>query len=182
MVSKQSTRSAEAHMDSGSFIPRHIGPSDAEQREMLQALGFEQGLGRRTRSRTDSPASCTPPRHNFGRTGNTSVHSRERICAYEQTGGVAITLASDADVNGAVSRESARWLQPEGASKEHIVAERWMCVEREMRGVHRNVVCQEQSQAMVHTAGDPLDSSPHHPVMNEQQVRPAANSRIDDTP
>jgi glycine dehydrogenase len=41
MVSKQSTRSAEAHMDSGSFIPRHIGPSDAEQREMLQALGFD---------------------------------------------------------------------------------------------------------------------------------------------
>src|SRR5256885_9573371 len=40
MISKQSTKSAEAHMDSGSFIPRHIGPSDAEQREMLHALGF----------------------------------------------------------------------------------------------------------------------------------------------
>ena len=41
MTTKQSTKSAEAHMDSGSFIYRHIGPSDAEQRQMLQALGFE---------------------------------------------------------------------------------------------------------------------------------------------
>ncbi|HEY7237344.1 MAG TPA: aminomethyl-transferring glycine dehydrogenase [Gemmatimonadaceae bacterium] len=41
MIRKQSKKSAHAHMDSGSFIPRHIGPSDAEQREMLQALGFE---------------------------------------------------------------------------------------------------------------------------------------------
>ncbi|HKW08901.1 MAG TPA: glycine dehydrogenase (aminomethyl-transferring), partial [Gemmatimonadaceae bacterium] len=41
MISKQSKKSAEAHMDSGSFIPRHIGPSDAEQREMLQVLGFD---------------------------------------------------------------------------------------------------------------------------------------------
>ena len=28
-------------MDSGSFVPRHIGPSDTEQREMLQTLGFD---------------------------------------------------------------------------------------------------------------------------------------------
>src|SRR5689334_5518708 len=41
MIRKQSMKSAEAHMDSGSFIPRHIGPSDAELHEMLQMLGFE---------------------------------------------------------------------------------------------------------------------------------------------
>ena len=41
MISKQSTKSAESHMDSGSFIPRHIGPSADEQREMLQTLGFD---------------------------------------------------------------------------------------------------------------------------------------------
>jgi glycine dehydrogenase len=41
MTRKQSTQTAEAHMDGGSFIPRHIGPSDGEQREMLQALGFD---------------------------------------------------------------------------------------------------------------------------------------------
>ena len=41
MITKQSTKTAEAHMDSGSFIPRHIGPSDAEQQEMLQTLGFD---------------------------------------------------------------------------------------------------------------------------------------------
>ena len=41
MSTKQSTKAAERHMDAGSFIPRHIGPSDAEQQEMLQALGFE---------------------------------------------------------------------------------------------------------------------------------------------
>src|SRR5256885_10498329 len=41
MIRKQSTNPAEAHMDGGSFIPRHIGPSEAEQRDMLQALGFE---------------------------------------------------------------------------------------------------------------------------------------------
>jgi glycine dehydrogenase len=41
MITKQSTKTAEAHMDSGSFIPRHIGPSDAEQTEMLQTLGFD---------------------------------------------------------------------------------------------------------------------------------------------
>jgi glycine dehydrogenase len=41
MSTKQSTKTAERHMDGGSFIPRHIGPSDTEQREMLQALGFE---------------------------------------------------------------------------------------------------------------------------------------------
>ena len=41
MITRQSTKTAEAHMDSGSFISRHIGPSDAEQREMLQALGFD---------------------------------------------------------------------------------------------------------------------------------------------
>ena len=41
MSTKQSTKTAERHMDAGSFIPRHIGPSDAEQREMLQALGFD---------------------------------------------------------------------------------------------------------------------------------------------
>src|SRR5689334_21286126 len=40
MAIKQSTKSAEQHMDGGSFIPRHIGPSDTEQREMLQALGY----------------------------------------------------------------------------------------------------------------------------------------------
>jgi glycine dehydrogenase len=41
MSTKQSTKAAERHMDGGSFISRHIGPSDAEQREMLKALGFE---------------------------------------------------------------------------------------------------------------------------------------------
>jgi glycine dehydrogenase len=41
MISKQLTNAAEQHMDGGSFTPRHIGPSDAEQREMLQALGFD---------------------------------------------------------------------------------------------------------------------------------------------
>jgi len=41
MSTKQSTKTAERHMDAGSFIPRHIGPSDAEQREMLQTLGFD---------------------------------------------------------------------------------------------------------------------------------------------
>ncbi|MFL5613285.1 MAG: aminomethyl-transferring glycine dehydrogenase [Gemmatimonadaceae bacterium] len=41
MSTKQSTKTAERHMDAGSFIPRHIGPSDTEQREMLQSLGFE---------------------------------------------------------------------------------------------------------------------------------------------
>src|SRR5947208_1656521 len=41
MSMKQSATTAETHMDGGSFIPRHIGPSDAEQREMLQALGFD---------------------------------------------------------------------------------------------------------------------------------------------
>ncbi|HKN68863.1 MAG TPA: glycine dehydrogenase (aminomethyl-transferring), partial [Gemmatimonadaceae bacterium] len=41
MSTKQSTKTAERHMDAGSFIPRHIGPSQAEQQEMLQALGFE---------------------------------------------------------------------------------------------------------------------------------------------
>ena len=40
MITKKST-SAEPHMDAGSFVPRHIGPSDAEQREMLQLLGFD---------------------------------------------------------------------------------------------------------------------------------------------
>ena len=40
MLTKQSTP-AESHMDAGSFVPRHIGPSDAEQGEMLQALGFD---------------------------------------------------------------------------------------------------------------------------------------------
>src|SRR5690348_479603 len=42
MSTKQSKKkAAQKHMDAGSFIPRHIGPSDAEQREMLQALGFD---------------------------------------------------------------------------------------------------------------------------------------------
>ena len=41
MSTKQSTKTAERHMDAGSFIPRHIGPSQAEQQEMLQALGFD---------------------------------------------------------------------------------------------------------------------------------------------
>jgi len=41
MATTQSHRSAEAHMDGGSFIPRHIGPSADEQRAMLQALGFD---------------------------------------------------------------------------------------------------------------------------------------------
>jgi glycine dehydrogenase len=41
MSTKQSTKTAERHMDGGSFIPRHIGPSETEQRQMLQALGFE---------------------------------------------------------------------------------------------------------------------------------------------
>src|SRR5256884_5138856 len=41
MISKQVTDSAEPHMDGGSFAPRHIGPSDDEQREMLQTLGYD---------------------------------------------------------------------------------------------------------------------------------------------
>src|SRR5438477_2630768 len=41
MISKQLTDSAEPHMDGGSFAPRHIGPSDDEQREMLQTLGYD---------------------------------------------------------------------------------------------------------------------------------------------
>src|SRR3954465_3944751 len=41
MSTKQSTKTAERHMDAGSFIPRHIGPSAAEQREMLETLGFD---------------------------------------------------------------------------------------------------------------------------------------------
>src|SRR5690349_13900245 len=41
MSTKQSTKTGERHMDAGSFIPRHIGPSDAEQQEMLQLLGFD---------------------------------------------------------------------------------------------------------------------------------------------
>src|SRR5947208_6702196 len=41
MISKQLTNSAEPHMDGGSFTARHIGPSEDEQREMLQALGFD---------------------------------------------------------------------------------------------------------------------------------------------
>src|SRR5919197_4104715 len=41
MISKQLTNSAEPHMDGGSFAARHIGPSDDEQRQMLQALGYD---------------------------------------------------------------------------------------------------------------------------------------------
>ena len=41
MITKTSKGRAESHMDAGSFIPRHIGPNDAEQREMLRHLGFE---------------------------------------------------------------------------------------------------------------------------------------------
>src|ERR1051326_1169867 len=42
MSTKQSKKkAAQKHMDAGSFIPRHIGPSDDEQREMLQTLGFD---------------------------------------------------------------------------------------------------------------------------------------------
>jgi len=41
MSTKQSRKTVQKHMDAGSFIPRHIGPSDGEQREMLQALGFD---------------------------------------------------------------------------------------------------------------------------------------------
>src|SRR5438067_4948123 len=41
MISKQLTNSAEPHMDGGSFTARHICPSEDEQREMLQALGFD---------------------------------------------------------------------------------------------------------------------------------------------
>src|SRR5437764_1503799 len=41
MISKRLTDSAEPHVDGGSFAPRHIGPSDDEQREMLQTLGYD---------------------------------------------------------------------------------------------------------------------------------------------
>jgi glycine dehydrogenase len=40
MISKQSSP-AGSHMDAGSFVPRHIGPSDAEQKEMLHLLGYD---------------------------------------------------------------------------------------------------------------------------------------------
>jgi hypothetical protein len=40
-MSTRKSSPAESHMDAGSFVPRHIGPSDAEQRDMLQLLGFE---------------------------------------------------------------------------------------------------------------------------------------------
>jgi glycine cleavage system P protein (glycine dehydrogenase) len=40
MISKKSS-SAGSHMDAGSFVPRHIGPSDAEQKEMLRLLGYD---------------------------------------------------------------------------------------------------------------------------------------------
>ena len=39
MITKKSS-SAESHMDAGSFVPRHIGPSEAEQKEMLRLLGY----------------------------------------------------------------------------------------------------------------------------------------------
>ena len=39
MISKKSS-TAESHMDAGSFVQRHIGPSEAEQREMLRLLGY----------------------------------------------------------------------------------------------------------------------------------------------
>src|SRR5215210_673973 len=41
MITENTLDRAESHMDAGSFIRRHIGPNDAEQREMLAALGFE---------------------------------------------------------------------------------------------------------------------------------------------
>ena len=41
MITKTSKGRAESHMDAGSFIPRHIGPNEAEQREMLRLLGFD---------------------------------------------------------------------------------------------------------------------------------------------
>jgi len=41
MITQSSKEQSESHMDAGSFIPRHIGPSEAEQREMLRLLGFE---------------------------------------------------------------------------------------------------------------------------------------------
>ena len=41
MITRTFTGRAESHMDAGSFVPRHIGPNDAEQREMLRALGFD---------------------------------------------------------------------------------------------------------------------------------------------
>ena len=34
MIARKSS-SADSHMDAGSFIPRHIGPSEAEQREIV---------------------------------------------------------------------------------------------------------------------------------------------------
>jgi glycine cleavage system P protein (glycine dehydrogenase) len=40
MISSKSSH-AESHMDAGSFVPRHIGPSELEQRDMLRFLGYE---------------------------------------------------------------------------------------------------------------------------------------------
>src|SRR5919198_1198934 len=41
MITQSAQSRADAHMDAGSFIPRHIGPNESERREMLELLGFD---------------------------------------------------------------------------------------------------------------------------------------------
>src|SRR5688572_4359575 len=59
---------------------------------------------------------------------------------------------------------------PECAGEQHVVAELGMHVERQVGGVHRNVVFDEELQTPVPPGGDRYGSVPEKSVMNQQQV------------
>src|SRR3954467_6129066 len=88
---------------------------------------------------------------------------RQRCCVH-------IRAAAQAYVNGFVPCESRRGLQAQLAGQKRIVSELGVDVERQMRGVNGDVVAHECRVTLVSEAGNWLQPTPEHAVMNEQHL------------
>jgi len=78
--------------------------------------------------------------------------------------------SGNSDENISVARERPRWLETELSSKQRIVAERWVTIERKVRGVHRDIVLDERAKPSVRDARVSLESTPEHSMVDEEKI------------
>ena len=105
--------------------------------------------------------------------------AREGVGPVHQLTRREVARAGRADARALVLVERSRGLEVEGAGEQRAVPNAGMCVERQVGGVDRDVMGQQQVQAIPGRARDPLEPAPEHAVVQHEHVGAARDRGLD---
>src|ERR1035437_7159892 len=100
-------------------------------------------------ARADRPVPRATPRRDCARDRGASVRSGEYVQLRNEIGGRDIAGTAHTAVDRLVAREAGASLQTKLPRKQERITERWMGIERQMGGIQRHVVIEEEPDSRV---------------------------------